>query len=86
MPTTSAVANDMSKNRLKQSFRCCSGPVLFLVSVCMTLGVWFLWLDSGAGWIFIIAAGSALAVFSILGARGGRGAKLVSGRPVPTGS
>jgi hypothetical protein len=76
----------MSKDGLKQSFRCCSGPVLFLVSVCMTLGVSLLWLDSGTGWIFIIAAGSALAVFSILGARGRRGAKRVSRRPVPTGS
>jgi hypothetical protein len=76
----------MSKDGLKQSFRCCSGAVLFLVSVCMTVGVSFLWLDSGAGWIFIIAAGSALAVFSILGAGGRRGAKRVSRRPVPTGS
>jgi hypothetical protein len=86
MPATSAVGNDMSKNRLKQSFRCCSGPVLFLVSVCITLGLLFLWLDSGAGWIFIIAAGSALAAFSILGARGGRGDALDSRRPLPTGS
>ena len=66
----------MSKNCLKQSFRCCSGPVLFLVSVCMTLGLLFLWLDSDAGWIFIVAAGSALAAFSLLGARSGCGAEL----------
>lgn len=75
----------MSKNCLKQAFRCCSGPVLFLVSVCMVIGVLFLSLDSGAGWIFIIAAGSALAAFSLLGARGGFGAEPESRLVVPSG-
>lgn len=66
----------MSKNHLKQSFRCCGGPVLFLVSVCMIVGSLFLWLDSGARWIFIIAAGSALAAFSLRGAGDRRGTEL----------
>jgi hypothetical protein len=75
----------MRKNCLKQSLLCCSGPVLFLVSVCMTIGLVFLWLDSGAGWIFIIAAGSSLAAFGFLGARGGFGPELASRRLVPRG-
>lgn len=74
---------NMSTNGLKQSFRCCGGPVLFLVSVCMTLGSLFLWLDSGAGWIFIIAAALSLAVFSLLGARSGSGAEFESWRFIP---
>jgi len=73
----------MSKNHLKQSFRCCSGPIFFLVSVCVMVGLLFLWLDSGAGWIFIVAAGSALAAFSIQGARGGCGAEIGIRRFVP---
>jgi hypothetical protein len=73
----------MSKNCLKHSFFCCSGPVLFLVGVCMTVGSLFLWLDSGAGWIFIIAAGSALAAFSLQGARDRRGADFGIRRAVP---
>ena len=78
-------AKNMSTNCLKQSFRCCGGPVLFLVGLSMTLGSLFLWLGSGAGWIFIIAAGSSLAVFSLLGARSGSGAELESWRFIPRG-
>jgi len=61
----------MSKSSLIQSFRCCSGPVLFLTGVCMTIGSMFLWVESGAGWIFIVAAILALAAFSLLAARDG---------------
>ena len=66
----------LSKNRLKQVFRCCSRPILFLVSVCMAIGLLFLVLDSGAGSIFIIATGSGLTAFSLLAARGGFVAEL----------
>lgn len=66
----------MSRNNLKHSFFCWSGPVLFLAGVCMIVGSLFLWLDSGSGWIFIIAAGSTLAAFSLQeGARDRRGAE-----------
>jgi hypothetical protein len=68
----------MSKICRGQAFRCYSGPVLFLVGVCMTLALLFLRVDFGAGWIFIIAAGSALVAFSLLGARGDFGTELES--------
>lgn len=68
----------MSKNHLKKSVRCCSGPVLFLGNVCLLVGSSFLYLESGAGWIFIVAACSALVAFGILGAGGGRGAERAS--------
>jgi len=61
----------LSMNSLKRSFRCHSGPVMFPVGTCMIIGPLFIFLDSGAGWIFIIAAGAALAVFCCLGARDG---------------
>ena len=66
----------MSKRQLKQSFRCCSGPALFLFGVCTSIGVLFLSLHSGAGWIFLLAAGSVLLAFSLLGAHSGRGTAL----------
>ena len=46
-----------------------------LVSTCMILGCLFLLLDSGAGWIYVIAAGSALAALSLPGVRSGCGAE-----------
>jgi len=73
----------MNKNGLIQSFRCCSGPVLFLVGVCVTIGSLFLWVGSGAGWIFIVVAGTALAAFSLLGARRGCRAEIGTRRLVP---
>ena len=73
----------MSKNCLKRAFRCCSGPVLFLVGFCLLVGPTFLWLDSVAGWIFIVATCSALVAFSILGAGDCCGAELGSRRIVP---
>jgi hypothetical protein len=60
---------------LEQAFRRNSGPVLFLVVVCMTLALVFLWVDSAVGWVFLIAAGSAVVAFTLLGARGGCGAE-----------
>ena len=61
----------MSKNCFKQAFRCCSGPILFLVGVCMALALLFLSVDAVVvGWIFIIAAASALMAFSLIGLRG----------------
>ena len=75
----------MSKICAEQAFRCNSGPVLLPVSVCMTLALLFLWLDSGAGWIFIIAAGSALVALSLLGAKHGCGAEFESRRLDPRG-
>ena len=65
----------MSRFCLEQAIRCNSGPVLFLVFVCMTLALVFLWVDSAVGWIFLIAAGSALVAFSLIGARRGCGAE-----------
>jgi hypothetical protein len=73
----------MSNNCLKRAFRCCSGPVLFLVGVCLLVGSSFIWLDSGAGWIFIVAACSALVAFSLLGSGGCCGAELGSRRNAP---
>jgi len=61
----------MSISLLKQSFRCCSGPVLFLAGICTCLGVLFLSLHSGSGWVFLIAAASALTVFVLRGASRG---------------
>jgi len=72
----------LSMNALKQSFRCHSGPVMCVVSICMIIGSLFILLDSGAGWIFLIAAGAALAVFCCLGARDSDVARLVSRRLV----
>jgi len=57
----------MSKNHLIESFRCCSGPALFLVGVCTAIGILFLSLDCDAGCIFLVAAASALVVFIFLG-------------------
>jgi hypothetical protein len=53
-----------------------------VVSICMIIGSLFILLDSGAGWIFLIAAGTALAVFCCLGARDSDVARLVSRRLV----
>jgi len=66
----------MSKNRLMESIRCCSGPALFLAGACMMMNILFLVLDSGVGWIFVVAGGAALTVFGLLGARGGDGPAL----------
>ncbi len=67
-------------NCLKQAFRYHSGPALFLATVCMTLGLLFLWVDSGVGWIFVIASGSALVAFCLVGARGSCGADIATRR------
>lgn len=67
----------------KQALRRDSGPVLFLVGVCMTMAILFLSLDAGVGWIFILAAGSALMAFGLLGARDGCGYGFESKRWVP---
>jgi hypothetical protein len=53
---------------------------MFTVGTCMIIGLLFILLDSGAGWIFLIAAGAALAVFCCLGARDSDVARLVSRR------
>jgi len=73
----------LSMNSLKRSFFCHSGPSIFLVSTCLIIGTLFILLDSGAGWAFIIAAGSALALFCCLGARDSDVARLLSQRPIP---
>lgn len=59
----------MSSKHLTTSIRCCGGPVLFLVGVCLTIGIAFLTLGSDAGWIFFAAAGAALVAFGLLGAK-----------------
>jgi uncharacterized membrane protein YccC len=56
---------------------------MFPVATCMIIGLLFILLDSGAGWIFIIAAGSSLVVFCCLGATESDAAKLLSRRLVP---
>ena len=66
----------MSTRCLKQSFRYHSGPLMFLVSTCMVLGLFFLWLDSSLGWPFFVVATTAVITFSILGARDGCSAEL----------
>lgn len=68
---------------LKQAFRRDSGPILFLIGVCMTIAILFLSLDAGVGWIFILAAGSALMAFGLLGARDGCGNGFETRRFVP---
>lgn len=59
----------MSKNCLKQSFRCRGGPALFLVSVSIMIGILSLSFDSSAGSIFIIAAVLALQSPALAGIR-----------------
>jgi hypothetical protein len=61
----------VTRNALKESFRCCSGPVIFLAGVSTALGLLFLSVGSGAGWIFIATAASALGAFSLRGAMSG---------------
>ena len=72
----------LSMNALKRSFRCHSSAAMFPVGTCMIIGLLFILFDSGAGWIFLIAAGAALAVFCCLGARDNDVARLVSRRLV----
>jgi hypothetical protein len=53
---------------LEQAFRCNSRPVLFRVDICMMPALLLLRVDSGAGWISIVASGSALLAFTVPGA------------------
>jgi hypothetical protein len=75
----------MNMTCLEQAFRRDSGPLLFLVGVCMTLAWPFFWIDSGAGWTFLAASGSAVTVFCLVGARGGCGVATKRGRFVVAG-
>jgi hypothetical protein len=59
----------MSKQCLKNSFRHHSGPLMFLVGICLLPGLTFLWLGSSVGWTFILAALVALAAFVVIGAK-----------------
>ena len=63
----------MSKTCLEQAIRLHSGPLLFLVGVCMALAWLFFRVDPGASWTFVLASGVATVVFSLVASRGGCG-------------
>ncbi len=58
---------------------------MFLTAVCMAIGMLFLVLGSGAGWIFVAAAGSVLVESGLLGT-GGRNASYARRQRVPLAS
>jgi hypothetical protein len=76
MHIESVADSNVSGDSLMQSIRCCGGPVTFLAGTCMAFGLLFLALGVGVGWIFIVAAGSAMVMFGLQAAIGRTGGEL----------